>query len=96
VSAQEASLLSDYVADEPGNILWQAAAVKHLNHNPTSYHLLDDNYPQDRLPTVRDWCDEWPVQRAVGDKNLEPCFGTRIHSGGERMFAATVLNGKAE
>jgi hypothetical protein len=96
VSAQEASLLATYVKEEPGNLLWQAAARRHLNHNATGWVKLADKYPLGRLPSARnEWCDEWPVQRSANSKGQLPCpESTRIHSGGELLFAITILNGK--
>lgn len=73
------------------------------------YHKLSDGdfsepisqllamYPPDRLPTNRDWCDEWVVQREAGD-DWQSCNRTHQHVGGPLIYITEqirrALNGR--
>lgn len=57
--------------------------------------LLLTIWPRDRLPTQADWSEDWRLQRADGDSGFLPGSGNAPHSGGDFLFAAAIVLGKA-
>ena len=79
---------------QPHNPLYSYA---HARWNDGDYQRVVDRllemYPEDRLPTTADWCEEWVIQRDLG-KDWEPCTSTgiKMHSGGDFLFLAFLLS----
>jgi hypothetical protein len=49
-------------------------------------------WPADRLPTARDWHEEWRLQRSDGDSGLLSGDSDKLHSGGDFLFITHILN----
>lgn len=78
-----AHAMKRYADRNPNNLIFQAMAGR--------YEIalsLAAAYPQDRLPTNQDWCEEWPPQR---DGISLPCDEGKTHSGGEILFLYQLL-----
>ena len=97
-----------YNALEPRDMAALLAISAHMNNNPLVHALIHgytdgdqsravslllDTWPADRLPTNRDWSEEWRLQRSDDDTGLQPGDSTEehSHSGGDFMFVANLL-----
>ncbi len=56
--------------------------------------LLLTVWPGDRLPTDRDWTEEWRTQRSDGDTGFQPGDSDEPHSGGDLLFVCRVILGR--
>lgn len=77
--------------------------LKHSSQNPLIHALLgnklnalvllDKYWPKDRLPTTREWSEEWRTQRHDQDTGLLPAPGKKhTHTGGDLLFVRHVLS----
>ncbi len=92
----ELSALRSIVAQEPQNPLAQALLHKYTDGDQSiALRLLQDTWPDNRLPNTADWCEEWRTQRADGDAGFKPCSSgpVRAHIGGDYLFVFAVLDG---
>lgn len=97
-----------YNALDPRDMTALTAISLHMNNNPlvhALFHahtdgdqsraidLLLSTWPANRLPTTRDWTEEWRLQRSDNDSGLQPGDSTEehSHSGGDFMFVASYL-----
>jgi len=95
-----------YGALSPKDLAAVTAILVHMNENPLAHallhaytngdqsraiHLLRKYWPADRLPTKRDWQEEWRLQRSDGDTSLQPGDSDEPHAGGDFMFVARFL-----
>jgi hypothetical protein len=63
--------------------------------------LLKEIFPEDRLPSKAEWCEEWRWQREETDESLKPCPTQEAdtekeeltHSGGDFLFIYELLGG---
>lgn len=55
--------------------------------------LLLSIWPADRLPTGRDWSEEWRLQRSDIDTGLRPGDSDRPHSGGDLLLVSRMILG---
>lgn len=86
--------LKTLVADSPGNLLGQALLHKFTDGDQSQ--VIDKLlllYPNERLPSSTDWCEEWRWQRKDGDSGFSACTGGS-HSGGDFLFLATLILGQ--
>lgn len=88
LSSGQIDILKELVDKAPANILFQALYHKYTDGDYSAVKALISKYPQDRLPTNLDHCDEWPVQRTEISK---PCKTKKQHSGGELLFVLWVI-----
>lgn len=89
--------LKIFAKDQPHNPLFQTAYIKYTTGDYTEAIklLLDNKYwPNDRLPTSADRCEQWIIQRDFGNGELHKCPAEGYkHAGGELTFtAALILN----
>jgi hypothetical protein len=95
LSGRANTLIQKYHEEEPLNVLWSAV---HSRYNGVNKSIVTDivkiMYPKDHLPTNENWCDAWPVQRGPDSSGWKPCDKTKTHSGGELLFAISVLEWK--
>jgi hypothetical protein len=88
----ETNAIKDIVAKNPNNPLALAIHAKYIDGNFTaSADVLMRDWPEGRLPTTSDWCEEWRTQRAEDDVGMMPCSPEHTHSGGSFMFAAAIV-----
>jgi hypothetical protein len=82
-----------YREENPNNALMQAIYHKFGDdgdQSETIAILLDETlFPNDRLPTSKDRCEEYLWQRDPGDDWL-PCESNKIHDGVDYLIAAWV------
>jgi hypothetical protein len=81
----------------PQNPLFAYAYHRYVDGDQTETQdilLIETLFPNNRLPTSHDRCEPWLSQRD-GGKDWEPCDldkEARIHSGGDFLFVAYLLN----
>lgn len=76
------------------NPLAQAALHVYTDGNHESAaSLILGTWPVDRLPTTKDWCEEWRTQRKDHDSGFQPCSGNSSHSGGDLLFVLRIIRG---
>lgn len=81
----------------PGNPLAQAMLHKYTDGDQSvATELLLSTWPDNRLATRSDWCEEWRTQRADNDTGLQPCTGKEpeVHTGGDFLFVAALIRGE--
>lgn len=97
-SDKELASFKQYSEKDPKNPLLQAIYHKYSDGNQSKAIslLLSDYWPQGRLPTSRDRCDEWVVSQDRG-KNWEPCKSKKkeTYSGGELLFIYYFIQAKS-
>jgi hypothetical protein len=82
-------------AGAAGNPLVHALVHRYTDGDQqVATELLLTGWPADRLPTSNDWCEHWRVQRADGDKSLQPCSEGHTHSGGDFLLVAALILGR--
>lgn len=84
--ASDVETLKTHAIAQPKNPLYQAAYHKYLDGDMSSVVqlLLDsDEWPRDSLPTSKNHCDAWPVQREWSEKDWGSCEPLVEHTGGE-------------
>lgn len=99
INNDEFAILRQHAERQPHNPLFSAAYHKYLDHNYTdSVNLLLNGqfYPNDRLPTSADHCDEWPIQRDYSEKDYLPCKQDSPveHSGAELILIYRLVIAK--
>lgn len=62
-------------------------------HLDKAAKLLLETWPDGRLPTSDDWCEQWRIQRSDGDTGFQPCSEFQTHSGGDFLLAAAITLG---
>lgn len=84
----------------PSNILWRYAHDKYSDygkehgHAMSIYLLKDDSYfPNDRLPTSKDYCTGYLWERE-DDDDWQPCDENKTHGGVDFLFAYGLVMGK--
>jgi hypothetical protein len=85
-------LLRQYSEQSPNNALVKALYHKYKdgNQDETIAVLLNTKlFPEDRLPTAKDRCEEYLWQRDPGS-DWQPCDSNKIHDGVDFLFAAFV------
>lgn len=85
--------LKEHALRNPNNPLYLAAiALYDSSFNTAIDKLLNGReWPNDRLPTTADYCDEWVTQREDG-ADWQPCPSTvTTHPAGEWLFAADLV-----
>lgn len=91
-------VLRRQVERQPNNALFQAALGRfEASHRWVAQQLLMNEawWPNDRLPTSADRCEQWLTQRDEDEKDWVPCPDEgRTHSGGDFLFAVAVLKGE--
>lgn len=98
ISAQAYGALEEASAKFPQNPLYKWAKAKYNNGvaGPSIQAALDW-CPADRLSTLEDYCDEWPLRRGPGSNGLEPCPEGEsltkpfIHSNGDCSFSIWII-----
>jgi len=88
LSSGQINILKKLVDKAPANVLFQALYHKYTNGDYSAVKRLMAKYPTNRLPTNKDWCDEWPVQRT---EVSQPCDTPKQHSGGELLFIIWLI-----
>jgi hypothetical protein len=85
--------IKKYRDENPRNALFQAIYHKFEgdgDQSETIAILLDETlFPNDRLPTSKDRCEEYLWQRDVGSDWL-PCESDKVHDGVDYLIAAWV------
>lgn len=85
--------LSKVLEDSPKNLL--ALALYGREERAFLNRFREEagtTWPQNELPTTDDWCERWKTQREDSDSGMDPCpEREETHSGGDFLFAATVL-----
>lgn len=91
----ETNALKDILAKNPNNPLAIALHARYIDGNyDKAAEILMTVWPDDRLPTTSDWCEEWRTQRAEDDKGMLPCSPVHTHTGGAFLFAAAIVLGE--
>lgn len=94
LSDREIAALQAITKHMAGNPLVHALLHKYTDGDQTvATNLLLSIWPADRLPTGRDWDDQWRTQRSDGDAGLLPGDNDTVHSGGDFLFAAGIVLG---
>ncbi len=92
IESRHLDYLEELVKKNPRNILYQALYHKYLDGDFSKVHkLINEIYPSHRLPTNKDWCDDWRTQRDDNDPGLKPCKTEKKHSAGELIFVYWVI-----
>jgi len=98
ISTDALNSLHQALAHFPESPLYQWAVDKYTTGDSSNavYKLIKAPwFPEDRLPTTADHCDEWPLRRNMQSKGLLPCPDNENkenpHSGGDWAFAAWLI-----
>ncbi len=76
ISEDDLNVLKYHVERNPKNPLFQAAYHKYTDgiQDTAILLLLDSNeWPANKLPTTKEHCEEWPIQRDYTEKDWGPC-----------------------
>jgi hypothetical protein len=95
ITITQTQILRDQAERQPRNALFQAARAKYGNGDYSkAVEILQDSvlFPDARLPTSSDRCEEYLWQRDDGADWL-PCDKASTHSGTDLIFAAKVIEG---
>lgn len=94
ITDRELQALEEIRGHMAGNPFAQALYHKYTDGDQSeATRLLLTVWPDGRLPTERDWHEEWRNQRSDGDTGFQPAEGDRSHSGGDFLFAAALVLG---
>lgn len=86
--------LKEHVERNPLNPFFQFAAHLYTDGDQSealSQLLKSSYFPDDRLPSSDDRCEEWLFQRDQDDKGWSPCGEGRTHHGGDLVFLTKLL-----
>jgi hypothetical protein len=95
VTITQTKILREQAQRQPRNALFQAAHAKYSDGDYSkAVAILQDSvlFPDGRLPTSSDRCEEYLWQRDDGADWL-PCDKGATHSGTDLIFAAKVIEG---
>lgn len=94
IFASDRAILKAYYEREPKNPLFSAAVHKYTDGDMSEpVGLLMDNgeWPNDRLPTTSNHCDNWPIQRTYDEKNWGACSPLKEHTGAELVVIYNLI-----
>lgn len=95
ISQESLDVVIEQSNRQPGNVVYKAMAVRWAGGDREAAAASLSNgaeYPNDRLPTSAEYCDEWLAQRDEGTDGWLPCPAEgRKHSGGDWLLAYWIL-----
>lgn len=92
----ELATLKQILTHMDGNPLAHALLHKYTDGDQSrATELLLSTWPSDRLPTGRNWSEEWRTQRSDDDSGLLPGDSDSPHSGGDFLFVSRIILGSS-
>jgi hypothetical protein len=89
-------ILSHHRHRQPKNPFFLAAYHKYTDGNfdePVTLLMDDSEWPNDRLPTQKEHCSNWPIERDYTEKDWGPCNegSPKVHSGAELILIYKII-----
>lgn len=85
------NLLKDFVNHDPGNALFQYGVHRFTDGDQSKAIAILQMFPVDRLPTNKDWKNEWLWSRHSDSDSRQPSDTPTTHSGGDLIFIAGLI-----